>query len=122
MIRERALKVLLVLVGLLFLAGVYPATMFLKQDPALTMMLSLYVTLGVFLLIAARNPWEHRSLIAFTAWSSLVHAAVMGFQVQRHFIQDRELIGVVVLAVIGVVLILLAPERQPVERAATVAA
>jgi drug/metabolite transporter superfamily protein YnfA len=122
MIRERALKVLLVLVGLLFLAGVYPATMFLKQDPALTMMLSLYVTLGVFLLIAARNPWEHRSLIAFTAWSSLVHAAVMGFQVQRHFIQDRELIGVVVLAVIGVVLILLAPARQPVERAATVAA
>src|SRR2546430_13133796 len=42
------------------------------------MMLSLYVTLGVFLLIAARNASAHRSLIAFTAWSSFAHALVMG--------------------------------------------
>src|SRR5213594_3005284 len=42
------------------------------------MMLSLYVTLGVFLLIAARNPSAHRSIIAFTAWSSFAHALVMG--------------------------------------------
>lgn len=122
MIREKALKVVLVLVGLLFLAGVYPMAMFLKQDPALAMMLSLYVTLGVFVLIAARNPWAHRSVIAFTAWSSLVHAAVMGFQVQRHFVQDKELVGVLVLAGIGVVLILLAPAKQPIERTAAVAA
>jgi hypothetical protein len=47
--RERALKVVLVLLGLLFSAGVYPLMVFVKQDPALAMMMSLYVTLGIFL-------------------------------------------------------------------------
>jgi hypothetical protein len=78
--REGALKILLVLVGLLFSAGVYPLIMFLWQGPDLAMMLSLYVTLGIFLLLAAPNPPAHRSLIAFTAWSSFAHAAVMGVQ------------------------------------------
>ena len=63
MIRERALKVVLVLVGLLFLAAVYPLVE-MRQDPALQMMLSIYVTLGVFLLLASRSPSAHRSLIA----------------------------------------------------------
>lgn len=53
MIRERALKVVLVLVGLLFLAGVYPMTMLLVREPEVAMMLSLYATLGIFLLLAA---------------------------------------------------------------------
>jgi drug/metabolite transporter superfamily protein YnfA len=114
--RERALKVVLVLVGLLFVAGVYPLTMFVRQDPALAMMLSLYVTLGVFLLLAARNPSAHRSLIAFTAWSSFAHAAVMGVQAFRNFIQRQEQIGVAALIVIGVALIALAPAKQSGER------
>ena len=71
--RERALKVVLVLVGLLFLAGVYPLMQLLKQEPALAMMLSLYVTLGIFLLVAARNPSAHRSVrfrrtVEFRSW------------------------------------------------------
>jgi hypothetical protein len=74
--RERALKVVMVLLGLLFCAGVYPLVMFRRQDPALAMMLSLYVTLGVFLLLAVRNPSVNRSVIAFTAWSSFAHGAV----------------------------------------------
>jgi hypothetical protein len=76
--RERALKVALVLVGLLFSALVYPLTMFVRQGPALAMMLSLYVTLGIFLLLAARNPSANRSLIAFTAWSSFAHVRAYG--------------------------------------------
>src|SRR5260370_33660904 len=52
-------------------------TMFVRQEPALAMMLSLYVGLGIFLLLAARNPSANRSLIAFTAWSSFVHAMLM---------------------------------------------
>jgi succinate-acetate transporter protein len=44
------------------------------------MMLAIYVTLGVFLLLAIRNPAANRSLIAFTGWSSLAHAAVMAVQ------------------------------------------
>jgi hypothetical protein len=41
------------------------------------MMLSLYVTLGILLFIAVRNPSANRSLIAFAAWSSFAHATVM---------------------------------------------
>src|SRR2546429_5587917 len=78
--RERALKVVLVLVGLLFSAAVYPLMMMVKQDPALAMMMSLYATLGIFLLLAARDPSANRSLIAFTAWSSFAHAALMAVQ------------------------------------------
>ena len=114
--RERALKIVLVLVGLLFCAAVYPLLMMVKQDPALAMMLSLYVTLGVFLLLASRNPSAHRSLIAFTAWSSFAHATVMGGQALLSFIARRELLGVATFFVIGVALIVLAPAKRPVER------
>ena len=120
--RERALKVVLVVVGVLFSATVYPLIMLARQDPALAMMLSIYVTLGVFLLLASRNPSANRSLIAFTAWSSLAHAAVMGVQEIRHMIARGELAGVVVLAVIGVALIALPPKKQSAERASRIAA
>lgn len=122
MIRERVLKIVLVLVGLLFLALVYPLTVFVRQDPALSMMLSLYVTLGIFLLLAARNPSANRSLIAFTAWSSFAHAAVMGVQAFRNFVARGELVGVAVLIVIGVALIVLAPAKQSVGRVAAAGA
>ena len=112
MIQERALKFVLVLVGLIFLAGVYPLTMFFGRDPALAMMLSLYVTLGIFLLLAARNPSANRSLIAFTAWSSFAHASLMAVQAYRNVIERRELLGVAALVLIGVALIALAPAKQ----------
>ena len=118
---RRALKIVLVLVGLLFLALLYPLMMFVKQAPTLAMMLSLYVTLGVFLLLAARNPSANRSLIAFTAWSSFAHAAVMLFQAFRNLISRGELLGVAALIVIGVALIVLAPAKS-VERVSAGAA
>jgi hypothetical protein len=120
--RERALKVVLVVVGLLFCGLVYPLVLFVKQEPALAMMMSLYVTLGIFLLLAARNPSANRSLIAFTAWSSFTHAAVMSLQAFRNFIARGELIGSAVLVVIGVVLIALAPAKQSSERVSAAAA
>src|SRR3989454_1946653 len=114
--RERALRILLVLLGLFFVAGIYPLMMFVRREPALAMMLSLYVTLGIFLLLAARNPSANRSLIAFTAWSSFAHAGLMGVQAFRNLIPRGELLGVAALIVIGVALISLAPAKQPVER------
>lgn len=120
--RERLLKVVLVLVGLVFSALVYPLTMVFRQQPALAMMLSVYATLGIFLLLASRNSSANRSLIAFTAWSSLAHAAVMGLQAYRNLIARGELIGVAVLIVIGLTLILLAPAKQLAERATTAGA
>src|SRR5271168_4819721 len=107
--RELALKIALAVVGLLFIALAYPMVMFIRQAPALSMQFSLYVTLGVFLLLAIRNPSASRSLIAFTAWSSFAHAAVMGTQAMRKMVAGEELIGVSVLIVIGVTLIALAP-------------
>ncbi len=115
--RETALKVVLAVVGLLFLALVYPLAIFMQQEPALSMMFSLYVTLGVFLLLAIRNPSASRSLIAFTAWSSFAHAAVMGTQVLRGMVAHGEMIGVAILVIIGAALIALAPAKQLTERA-----
>ena len=115
--REMALKIVLAVVGVLFLALAYPLIVFARQDPALSMMFSLYVTLGVFLLLAIRNPGANRSLIAFTAWSSFAHAVVMGTQAMRDMIAHGELGGVAALIVIGIVLIALAPAKQPAEPA-----
>ncbi len=128
MIRERALKVAMVLVGLLFLAGVYPLVTSLWQanhqvSEGDQMMLSIYVTLGVFLLLAARNPLANRSLIAFTAWSSFAHGAVMAVLAFQIASERRDfLIAVAVLAIIGTALIVLAPAKQSGELASAAAA
>ena len=119
--RERALKVVLVVVGLIFSALVYPLMMFVRQGPALAMMLSVYVTLDIFLLLAARNPSASRSLIAFTAWSSFVHAMHMAGQAFANLIARGELVGSAVLVVIGVALIVLAPAKSVERASATVA-
>src|SRR5580698_10290874 len=110
--RELVLKVVLALVGVIFVALAYPMMIFARQDPAMSMMFSIYVTLGVFLLLAIRNPVASRSLIAFTAWSSFAHAAIMGTQAMRDMVSREELVGVAVLVVIGVTLITLAPVKQ----------
>jgi uncharacterized protein DUF6632 len=114
--RERTLKVVLVVVGLVFCALAYPLIMFVKQEPALAMQFSVYVTLGIFLLFASRNPSANRSLIAFTAWSSFVHAMLMAGQAFARLIARGELIGSAVLVVIGIALIVLAPAKKSVER------
>lgn len=119
--RERALKVVMVLVGLLFSAGIYPLTTILWQrkqsDYGDAMMLSLYITLGIFLLVAVRNPLANASLIAFTAWSSFAHGAVMtvlAFQIPSERVGLS--VATTVLVAIAVALIALAPAKQSVEQ------
>jgi hypothetical protein len=118
--RERALKLVLVLVGLLFTAGIFPVTTILWQQDQSgytdAMMLSIYFTLGILLLMAVPNPPAHRSLIVFAAWSSFAHAAVMAVMAFRDASERGHLLGVALFVVIGVPLIVLAPARQPVER------
>jgi hypothetical protein len=111
MIRERALKTGLVVVGLLFVATAYPMVA-MRIGEAEQMMLSVYVTLGIFLLIAARNPSAHRSLIAFAGWSSVAHAAVMAVQ-SFYDVAERVhfLVGVVLFVIIGIALLALSPAR-----------
>ncbi|MGA8311280.1 MAG: DUF6632 domain-containing protein [Terriglobales bacterium] len=121
--RERALKIVLVLVGLVFSAGIYPLVTSVRsgwqagKEDALPMMLSLYVTLGIFLLLATRNPSAHRSVIAFAAWSSFAHGAVMAVMAV-HLPNERiGLLGAwAVFSVIGVALIALNPAKPSVER------
>jgi hypothetical protein len=102
--------------GLGLCALAYPLIMFVKQEPALAMQFSVYVTLGILLLFASRNPSANRSLIAFMAWSSFFHAMHMAGQAFARLIARRELIGSAVLVVIGIALIVLAPAKKPVER------
>jgi hypothetical protein len=127
--RERALKIVLVLVGVLFLAGVYPLTMSLWQQSHQShsgtepMMLSIYVTLGIFLLLAARRPLANRSLVAFTAWSSFAHAAVMAIQAFQIASERGELlVAVAVLGIVGVALLALAPAKYSAELASAAGA
>ncbi len=111
MIRERALKVVLAVVGLLFVAMAYPLVA-MRIGEAEQMMLSVYVTLGIFLLIAARNPSAHRSLIAFAGWSSVAHAAVMAVQAVYDVAERVHfLVGVLLFVIIGVALLALAPAK-----------
>ena len=111
MIRERALKVVLVILGLLFFAAFYPALM-MHPDPADAMLGVVYATLGVFLVLAAWNTSANRSLIAFTAWSSFAHGGIMAVQALRNEIPRRDLVvAVLPFAIIGIVLIVLAPAK-----------
>jgi hypothetical protein len=79
------LRPVLIAFGLVFIFGVFilnrvwpSGWAWEPEQPAyLHMILGIYVTLGVFLLRAARDPLQHLSLIWFTVWSSIVHAAVM---------------------------------------------
>ena len=124
MIRERALKILLALSGLSCLAGLYPLIGALRDGTATTinrqdqMILGIYISLGVFLLIAARNPPQHRSLILFAGWSTLAHDGVMIVQgIQYHDLRN-DLLGFAIIAVIGLALIALTPAKQAQSSAA----
>jgi hypothetical protein len=123
--RGQVLRVVLVLFGLVFIFGVWPLMQLWpagwrwqpNQSEYEQMILGVYATLGVFLLLASKAPQFHRSLILFTAWSSLVHAGIMAIQAFRDTAERGHLFGdVPVLALVGIVLLVLAP--RGVERAA----
>ena len=87
--RLKYLKIVLFGVGLIFAFAIYPLTIIWPSgwswhneghSAYLQMIVGIYFTLGVFLIIAAKNPLAHRSLIWFTIWSSLVHGAIMAVQ------------------------------------------
>src|SRR5271154_5151330 len=116
--RIKYLRVVLVAVGLVFIVGVYPLTIVWPsgwawhsgQSDYLQMILGIYATLGVFLIIASRNPVAHRSLIWFTVWSSVVHGAIMGIQSLVDPAHIGHLAGdVPALLIIAVVLAILMP-------------
>lgn len=121
--RERSLQVVLLLVGLAFsflgyflFANLWHSR-WLGHSDVMPMFLSLYTVLGVFLLLAVRQPVKHRSLIAYAAWSSLAHAFTMVIQsaeAASHGLHREDSPGDIVLfGVIGVALLVLLPSKQP---------
>jgi len=87
--RIKYLRIALVVVGLTFTFGIWPLTIVWPsgwswhsegRSAYLEMILGIYATLGVFLMIASRDPMAHRSLIWFTVWSSIVHGVIMAAQ------------------------------------------
>ena len=116
--RQRALQIILVVAGLVFTAGIIPLLLFFSREPAVAMMMSIYVALGICLLLAVRNPDSNGSLIAFAGWANVAHAGVMAVQQFKHVIQRQELLGVVLFGVIGVLLVALAPRKKSIERVA----
>ena len=113
--RERALKVVLILVGLFFLAAAIPTWDGVRgADPNTgdTMHMAIYMTLGVFLLLAVRRPAAYRSVIAFAAWSSFAHAVTMGSLGFEMPPLKTGFIGAsILLVVIGATLLALLPKR-----------
>jgi hypothetical protein len=116
--RIKYLRVALVAVGLVFVVGVYPLTILWPsgwawhagQSDYLQMILGVYATLGVFLIIASRNPLAHRSLIWFTVWSSVVHGGIMAVQSLANPEHMGHLYGdVAALLIVAAVLAFLMP-------------
>jgi hypothetical protein len=114
------LSIALVVFGLVFLS-VYPLmliwpsgwTWHTGHSDYPLMIVGIYATLGVFLIMASRDPLRHLSLIWFTVWSSLVHAAIMGIQSFESPQNHGHLVGdVPALIIAAVVLALLTPRGQ----------
>jgi len=120
--RERLTQIVLVIVGLLNLALIYFLYMDLRHSSWLLerknevepMFLSFFIPVGVFLLVAARRPSEHRSMIALAAWWNISHGAVMAIQTVEAWIHTvhRNFTDVIVFLVIGGVLLALLPAKR----------
>ena len=122
--RERAVRVVLTSVGLLYLAWIIPLVQslwhsnwfHLHQDP-FPMFMSVNTVLGVFLLRAVKDPVRHRSLIAYGAWSTLAHAFTMTIMSAEAWSQGMQRKDspqdIVIVGAIGLVLLLIVPAREP---------
>ena len=113
------LRIALVVIGLAFIFGIYTLGMLwpsgwvwgqVHSQHYLMMIIGVYATLGVFLLIASRNPSAHKSLIWFTVWSSVVHGAIMGVQGLSDTSERGHLVGdVPALILVAIILAVLMP-------------
>ena len=126
--RTKYLRVALRAVGLIFIVGIYsliviwPSGWSWHSGPSrhlphyLQMMLGVYATLGIFLLIASRDPLANLSLIWFTVWSTVVHAGIMAAQALANPEHIAHLWGdVPALLVVAAVLALLTPRTAAAE-------
>jgi hypothetical protein len=116
--RQYYLRIALIVFGVIFIFGIYPLSIVWPSgwiwghghSHYLLMIIGIYATLGVFLLMAARNPDANRSLIWFTVWSSVVHGGIMALQSWSEAGERGHLLGdVPALFLIAIVLAVLMP-------------
>jgi hypothetical protein len=122
--RERLTQIVLVIVGLINLALIYflcmdlwhSSWLLVRKNETEPMFLSFFIPAGVFLLMAARRPSEHRSMIALVAWWNISHSVVMAIQTVEAWIHNvhRNFTDVIIFLVIGVVLLVLLPAKREV--------
>jgi len=122
----KPLRIALAVVGVIFIVGIYPLTILWPSgwiwhmsghSTYLQMILGVYATLGVFLLLAARNPLNNLSLIWFTIWSSVVHGGIMAVQALVYPEHRGHLVGdVPALLLIAIVLAVLTLRAGKVEK------
>ena len=122
--RERLTQIVLVIVGLLNLAIIYPLFMDLwhsnwlleNKNEVEPMFMSFFIPIGVSLLVAARRPSENRSMIALAAWWHISHGVVMAIQSVEAWSHGvhRNLMDVIVFLVVGGVLLALLPAKRKV--------
>lgn len=127
--RVKYLRIALVVVGLFFVVGIWPTSRVWPSGWAwhaegrshyFEMILGIYATLGVFLILAARDPARHASLIWFTVWSSVVHALIMAVQALTDAHQTGHLWGdVPALLIVALVFAVLMPRHRPAMRSAS---
>jgi len=121
--RKRIQQVILGLVGLVFVALVYPLwsdlwhanwLVQMNDNECEPMFLSFFVALGVFLLLAVKNPSAHRSLIAFAGWWSVFHATVMAVQTVQSSTRGihRDYKDVVIAGIVGALLLAVTPTER----------
>ncbi len=119
--RLKYLRIVLLVVGIISIVGLYPLTLIWPSgwtwnpgpDPYLPMVLVMYAVLGVFLVIASRDPLKHLSLIWFTVWSSVAHSVLMLFQALADPNMFGHLFGdIPTLLLIAVVLAFLTPRGE----------
>jgi len=120
--KERLTQIVLMIVGFLNLAIIYPLFMDLwhsswllqQKNETGPMFLSFFIPVGVFLLLAARRPSEHRSMIALAAWWHISHGGVMAIQSVEAWIDGvhRNFTDVIVLLVVGGILLALLPAKR----------
>ena len=122
--RERALQVVLVVVGLLYAGWAIPlvqslwhSSWLLQRQDAFPMFMSVNIPLGVFLLLAVKQPAKHRSLIDFGGWSTLAHAFTMTIMTVQAWSQGMHRKDspqdIVIIGAIGVLLLAVLPAREP---------
>jgi len=116
--RRQSLRIALLVFGVIFTFGIYPLSLVWPSgwtwghghSHYLPMIVGVYATLGIFLLIASRDPARNTSLIWFTVWSSVVHALIMAYQSFADGAERGHLVGdVPALLLVAVVLAVLTP-------------